>query len=87
MVAILSAFQNAHIVEPLGHEVDARRSDLLIGLGPRLTQKLAGGWDPRKQSSCINRIKFIVPGFEIPRVDGEEDFLVDEGHLLGDIQR
>ena len=34
MVAILSAFQNAHIVEPLGHEVDARRSDLLVGLGP-----------------------------------------------------
>ena len=61
MVAILSAFQNAHIVEPLGHEVDARRSDLLIGLGPRLTQKLARGSEQKRQSSCITGARSIVP--------------------------
>ena len=61
MVAILSAFQNAHIVEPLGHEVDARRSDLLVGLGPRLTQKLARGSERKKQSSYISGTKSIEP--------------------------
>ena len=30
-----------YIIEPLGHEMDAGRADLLVGLGPGLTQKLA----------------------------------------------
>ena len=30
--------------------------------------------------------KICCAVLDIPRVDGEQDFLVDEGHLLGDVQ-